>query len=71
MTNVTFSALKVGRGTAVHYALTINGKPSDRPLCGAGQCHIGTRRSFRGHIVNQPVTCKKCLEHYKLATKEE
>lgn len=46
---------RVGHGLGVH-AITDFG-----PTCGAGKNTIGTRRTSRSRITDEPITCKRCL----------
>lgn len=48
----------VGHGKEVHYL----GVYGSYPVCGSGQCSVGTRRHYSTRITMQPVTCEKCLK---------
>jgi hypothetical protein len=73
-TKFTAMSIKVGRGTAVHYAWKTdrNGKEIEYPhaFCGAdgtGSAQVRRFDPMVTGITDQPVTCKKCLKAMEYA----
>jgi len=68
MTKFTAINIKVGRGTAVHYAwaTNANGEKNEvvHAFCGADGAGGGMRGWDNGvsGVTESPVTCKKCLK---------
>lgn len=74
MTKFTAINIKVGRGTAVHYAwaTNANGEKIEYPhaLCGAdgtGSAQVRRFDPLVTGVTDQPVTCKKCLKAMEYA----
>jgi hypothetical protein len=68
MTKITAINIKVGRGTAVHYAWATNGNGEKvnkiRAFCGASGAGGGMRGYDLGvsGITESPATCPKCIK---------
>ncbi len=73
MTKFTSINIKVGRGTAVHYAWSTNrlGKKIEniRAFCGASGAGGGMKGIDSGvsGVTESPVTCKKCIKSMEYA----
>lgn len=53
---------RIGHGKQIHILL-FHKEYNYGPICGSGECSVGTRRTYRSKITNDPVSCNRCKKH--------